>query len=190
MRIKDELKQEAIINATVKLVNEIGFSATSVSKIAKEANVSPATIYIYYKNKEDLLISTYVDIKMYLGKSVTEGLNLELPIRDILLHIWRKIFKFVKENPEIIKYKEQFANSPYEEMIDHSSMEKAFHPVIEVIQRGIDQKIIKDVEMDILATYVFYPIFILTNKKMCKNLVIDDELIDKTFNLSWDAIKL
>ena len=45
MRVKDEVKQDAIIEATIKLVNEIGFVSSSVSKIAKEANVSPATLY-------------------------------------------------------------------------------------------------------------------------------------------------
>ena len=64
MRYKDEQKQDAIIQATIQLVNEIGFAASSVSKIAKQANVSPATLYIYYTNKEDLLVSTYVSIKI------------------------------------------------------------------------------------------------------------------------------
>ena len=63
MRTKDDVKQEALVEATVKLVNQIGFAASSVAKIAKEAGVSPATLYIYYKNKEDLLVSTYVEIK-------------------------------------------------------------------------------------------------------------------------------
>lgn len=190
MRIKDEQKQEAIIQATIKLVNQMGFAATSVAKIAKEANVSPATLYIYYKNKEDLLLSTYTDIKMFLGKSITENVNFEQPIRDILLEIWRKTFKFIKENPEIIQYKEQFANSPYEELVDHRNMEKAFAPVLEVVRKGIEQKIIKNVEFDILATYIFYPAFILTNPKHCKNVEMSETNIDIAFNLSWDAIKL
>ena len=37
MRIKDDIKQEALFQATVKLVNEIGFVSSSVAKIAKEA---------------------------------------------------------------------------------------------------------------------------------------------------------
>ena len=53
MRVKDELKQDALFNATVKLVNEIGFVASSVSKIAKEADISPATIYVYYENSPE-----------------------------------------------------------------------------------------------------------------------------------------
>ena len=60
MRYKDEAKQNAIIEATVKLVNQIGFAATSTSKIAKEANVSSATIYIYYKNKEHTRILSHL----------------------------------------------------------------------------------------------------------------------------------
>ena len=74
MRIKDINKQEAIISATVELVNEIGFVSSSVSKIAKKANVSPATIYIYYKNKEDLLISTYVEIKKKMSLAIFKNL--------------------------------------------------------------------------------------------------------------------
>ena len=67
MRVKDDIKQDALFEATVKLVNEIGFAASSVSKIAKEAGVSPATLYVYYKNKEDLLVSTYIEIKKIWG---------------------------------------------------------------------------------------------------------------------------
>ena len=62
MRLQDENKKEAIFNATVELVNEIGFAAASVAKIARRAQVSPATIYIYHKDKEDLLVSIYVAI--------------------------------------------------------------------------------------------------------------------------------
>ena len=84
MRYRDEAKQNAVIEATVKLVNQIGFAATSTAKIAKEANVSSATIYIYYKNKEDLLVSTYVDIKKKMGEAFLKDFDDSLPIRDIL----------------------------------------------------------------------------------------------------------
>ena len=84
MRVKDEIKQDALFEATVKLVNEIGFAASSVSKIAKQANVSPATLYVYHKNKEELLVSTYVRIKQFMGLSVQKNFDDSQPIRDIL----------------------------------------------------------------------------------------------------------
>ena len=51
MRHKDDSKREAISNAAIELITTIGFANTSMSKIAKAANVSPATIYVYFEKK-------------------------------------------------------------------------------------------------------------------------------------------
>ena len=85
MRVKDEIKQDALFEATIKVVNEIGFASSSVSKIAREAGISPATIYIYHKNKEDLLISTYVEVKKKLGQALLKGFDPSLSQTQISL---------------------------------------------------------------------------------------------------------
>jgi len=190
MRQKDELKQDALISATVKLVNEIGFVASSVSKIAKEAQVSPATVYIYYKNKEDLLLSTYVNIKQKMGKAIVENLDINQPIRDVFQSVWLNMFNYVSNNSAYFQFAEQFSNSPYTDLVDKSKLEEPFIPVMKVLQKGIEQKIIKDVPFDILAAFMFYPIFNLSNKRMCTNFVNDDSNIEIAFSLAWDAIKL
>ena len=59
MRHKDDSKRVAISNAAIELITTIGFAETSMSKIAKAAKVSPATIYVYFENKEDILISLF-----------------------------------------------------------------------------------------------------------------------------------
>lgn len=190
MRQKDELKQDALINATVKLVNEIGFVASSVSKIAKEAKVSPATVYIYYENKEDLLVSTYVSIKQKMGKAILSDLDLEQPIRDIFRSVWLNMFNYVSRNSAYFQFAEQFSNSPYADLVDKTKLEEPFMPVMQVLQRGIEQKIIKDVPFDILAAFMFYPIFSLSNKRTCAGFVNDEANIEIAFTLAWDAIKL
>jgi len=190
MRQKDELKQDALVKATVKLVNEIGFVSSSVSKIAKEAKVSPATVYIYYKNKEDLLVSTYVFIKQSMGKAITTKLDKDQPIRDIFNKVWLNMFNYVSHNTDYFQFAEQFSNSPYTDLVDKTKIEEPFMPVMEVLQRGIEQKIIKDVPFDILAAFMFYPIFNLSNKRMCANFEHNELNIEAAFTLAWDAIKL
>ncbi len=190
MRIKDQLKQDAIIDATVKLVNEIGFVSSSVSKIAKKANVSPATLYIYYKNKEDLLVSTYIEIKKKMSVALLKNFDNSRPFRDILQNVWINGFEFIRKNQSLYHYSEQFAYSPYSDLVNHEELEKHFEPFIKVLQRGIEQKVIKDVPFDILATFIFYPIMILSNPKMCKTLELNNEIIETSFTLAWDAIKL
>ena len=190
MRVKDEIKQDALFNATVKLVNEIGFVASSVSKIAKEANVSPATIYVYYKNKEDLLVSTYVAIKKKLGVAILRDFDPHLPVRDIFRNLWINMFMYINDLPEYFQFAEQFSNSPYSDLVDREEVEKSFEPVMNVLQKGIEQKIIKNVEFDILATFMFYPIYSLANKRLCKKFVNNKKNIETAFTLAWDAIKL
>ena len=190
MRQKDENKQDAIIKATIKLVNEIGFVASSVSKIAKEANVSPATIYIYYKNKEDMLVSTYIDIKQKFSVAILRDFDSTLPIRDIFRKIWINAFEYTSKYPDYFQFTEQFSNSPYGLLVNKNEVEKYFEPIIKILQKGIEQKIIKDVSLELLAVYMFYPVIHLSNQRLCEHFVANKDNIETAFTLAWDAIKL
>ena len=59
-----------------------------------------------------------------------------------------------------------------------------------VLLSGIEQKIIKDVDHDILAAFIFYPIMILSNARLCKSFEKNEKNIETAFTLAWDAIKL
>jgi AcrR family transcriptional regulator len=190
MRKKDEIKQDALFKATVKLVNEIGFVSSSVSKIAREAGISPATIYIDYKNKEDLLVSTYMDIKRDLIKAILADFNDTRPIRDIFKKIWFNMFDYIHQNKADFQFTEQFANSPYTSLIDPREMDQMFMPIVQVIQRGIEQKIIKNVDFTILSAFIYYPIYTLSNSRIHSNFEMSKENIEAAFTLAWDAIKL
>lgn len=48
-----------IIDAAVEVIAENGYHQSQVSKIAKQAGVADGTIYLYFKNKEDILISLF-----------------------------------------------------------------------------------------------------------------------------------
>lgn len=52
-------KYEMILEAALKVIAENGFHGSQVSRIAKEAGVADGTIYLYFKNKEDILISLF-----------------------------------------------------------------------------------------------------------------------------------
>ncbi len=190
MRHKDEHKQDAIIKATIKLVNEIGFVASSVAKIAKEANVSPATLYIYYKNKEDLLVSIYIDIKQKLSTAILKDFDENQPIRDILKKMWFNAFDYTSKYPDYFQFTEQFSNSAYSSLVNKQDLEKFFEPMIKILQKGIQQKIIKDVSFEILSVYMFYPVMLLSNPRLCANFELSAESIETAFTCAWDAIKL
>jgi len=57
--MKDENKHQKILQAAIKVFSEKGFYNSRVSEIAKEADVADGTIYLYFKNKDDILISLF-----------------------------------------------------------------------------------------------------------------------------------
>jgi TetR/AcrR family transcriptional regulator, fatty acid metabolism regulator protein len=56
---KSKPKYMQIIDAAVIVIAENGYHQAQVSKIAKQAGVADGTIYLYFKNKEDILISLF-----------------------------------------------------------------------------------------------------------------------------------
>ena len=57
--MKDANKHQKILHAAIKVFSEKGFYNSRVSEIAKEADVADGTIYLYFKNKDDILISLF-----------------------------------------------------------------------------------------------------------------------------------
>ncbi|MEK3981001.1 TetR/AcrR family transcriptional regulator [Psychrobacillus sp. FSL K6-2836] len=56
---KDKPKYKQIIDAAIIVIAENGYHQSQVSKIAKQAGVADGTIYLYFKNKEEILVSVF-----------------------------------------------------------------------------------------------------------------------------------
>jgi AcrR family transcriptional regulator len=52
-----QTRKESILDAARRVFQEIGYPSTTMNKIAEEAELSKATLYLYFKNKDDLFIS-------------------------------------------------------------------------------------------------------------------------------------
>jgi len=62
-------KRDRILRAAVKIFSRKGFFNSKVSEIARAAEVADGTIYLYFKNKDDLLISLFEE---KMGEVVTD----------------------------------------------------------------------------------------------------------------------
>lgn len=57
MKVAD--KHEKIIQASIKVFARNGFFNSRIAEIAKEANVADGTIYLYFNNKYDILVTIF-----------------------------------------------------------------------------------------------------------------------------------
>lgn len=91
-------KYDQIIEAAVQVIAENGYHHAQVSKIAKVAGVADGTIYLYFKNKEDILISLFEE-KMgnFIEKTKQEIETCDTPIEKLFTLI-QMHFKQLAEN--------------------------------------------------------------------------------------------
>ncbi|MEE4265673.1 MAG: TetR/AcrR family transcriptional regulator [Desulfobacteraceae bacterium] len=62
-----ERRRQQIIVAAKRVFSERGFSKTTMEDIAQEAELSPGTLYLYFKNKDELYASLSLRILQYMN---------------------------------------------------------------------------------------------------------------------------
>src|SRR3954469_14702125 len=70
-------KRERILEAAVKVFAAEGFYNAKVAQIAEQAGVADGTIYLYFKSKDDLLISLFEDRMEMVNANLREAINTE-----------------------------------------------------------------------------------------------------------------
>ena len=74
-----ERRRQQIIVAAKRVFSEKGFNKATMEDIAHEAELSPGTLYLYFKNKEELYASLSLRILQYLHIRVEHVNKEELP---------------------------------------------------------------------------------------------------------------
>ena len=112
MRIKDGNKQQRIKEAMVSLILREGIDGTSVSKIAKEAGVSPATIYVYYNSKEEMLAEVFREYSSAPYRYLMQRVSADMDGNTLIETIVRGCYSFSREHEEIFSFVEQCSRCP------------------------------------------------------------------------------
>ncbi|MBX9808568.1 MAG: TetR/AcrR family transcriptional regulator [Flavobacteriaceae bacterium] len=183
-------KSNALINATIKLVNNNGFHATPMSKIAKMADVSPATIYLYFENKQDLVNQTYIEVKAKYTAYVFKTFNEDMPVETGFELIWKRIADFKLKESENAMFLAQCDNTP---MIDEESRQegiKHLQPLLDLWARGKKEGIIKPISDYLLYAYSINPLSFLMMSQKRGAINLDKTHLEEAYQSAWNSIKI
>jgi AcrR family transcriptional regulator len=188
MRIKDENKTEKIYGAAIKVINIEGLSGASMSKIAKEAELSVATIYLYFENKEDMLNKLYIELKRKLSLTMLQGFDREMPIKVSFFLLWTNYYRFIANNFQDFIFIEQFASSPLILKVSKEEAKKQYQTMGELFEKAKNDAIIADLSSQVIFAFLFVPIAELAKNAYKDNTEIDQQTLASLFELSWKAI--
>ena len=187
VRHKDDNKQQAICDAAIELITANGFADTSMSKIAKAANVSPATIYVYFENKEELINKIYLFVKQEMSAEFLRGVGTNLSVAEAFKIIWDNFYSYALNNPVRFAFTEQFANSPLVARCKDESI-SYFKPLLDLFNRGVAEKIFKEISLEIFIAFTFAPLTGLIKEHFGGVIVLNEKALETTFEIAWDAV--
>jgi AcrR family transcriptional regulator len=188
-RESDKEKRDLILNATLKLITANGFDATPMSSIATEAGVAAGTIYLYFKNKEELINELYLEMKARMMNSVTAGYDRTLPVDDSMEFIWKNYVHHIMTKPLEFRFCELFTNSPHINRITKEEGTRLLQPVKELFEKGRREKIIKNLPDEIVTAQLFSPIHNLVKLHLSEQFNLTDKVINTVFKLCWESLK-
>ncbi|MBI2083406.1 MAG: TetR/AcrR family transcriptional regulator [Deltaproteobacteria bacterium] len=94
-------KSVRIIEAATKVFAKKGFYNATIADVAKTAEVAEGTIYLYFKNKDDLLISIFEhSIDLFIQAVNKKLKEITDPKEKLRQFIWVHL-KLVEENPNL-----------------------------------------------------------------------------------------
>ncbi|MGE9752575.1 fatty acid metabolism transcriptional regulator FadR [Bacillus inaquosorum] len=91
-------KYMQIIDAAVEIIAENGYHQSQVSKIAKQAGVADGTIYLYFKNKEDILISLFKEKMGQFIERMEEDIKEKTTAKEKLALVISKHFSLLADD--------------------------------------------------------------------------------------------
>ncbi len=101
----NEDKRQRILEGALAAFAEKGFYNAKVSEIADEAEVADGTIYLYFENKDDLLISLFEDrMEWIINRLEHELSEVQGGIADRVRRFVELHFQLAVENPELAEF--------------------------------------------------------------------------------------
>jgi len=97
-RHKGDLKQ-LILDSAKSLFMKYGYEATSIRKIAAEIEFSPTTIYLYYKDKSDIIYALHQEGFKLMAEKFEALAHVEHPF-ERLKAMGRTYIQFATENSD------------------------------------------------------------------------------------------
>jgi TetR/AcrR family fatty acid metabolism transcriptional regulator len=142
---RESEKKRKILNSAIKIFGEKGFQNATISEIAKDAGIGDATIYEYFKSKEDILLEIPVEITKELIPQINDHMmGIKGALNKLRKFIWWWL-NYVEKNPGYgsIVLLELKTNKNYVSTNAYQAARNFYQIVLDIIKEGQEEGSIK-----------------------------------------------
>jgi AcrR family transcriptional regulator len=196
MRARDPRKEKAIRDQALAMIVRQGFDGLSMQKLARAARISPATIYIYFQDREDLILKLYEDVTTRMFAATLEHFDPTMPFDQGLKMQWINRARYFLKYPREMHFMEQIRFSPLHERATQAADGGFRRAMMAFVSNAIRQKQLVAVPLEVYWSVAFAPLYQLVKFHMHGKgmsgtgpFVLDDKILDLTLKLVLKALK-
>ncbi|QHL89282.1 TetR family transcriptional regulator [Nibribacter ruber] len=181
-------KKKAILESTLKLIQQNGFHGTPMSLVAKEAGVAAGTIYHYFDSKDTLILELFAYTQRQMQLTLQQGLHPEMDFEESFFLRWINRCQFYIDHPEVLFFLEQFVNSPFyprcTQQSDHYQNE-----IKEFIELGNQHGILRDMPPKLMAMMIHSSIMTAAKVHITGKAHLSEKEFTQLAQMNWDGIR-
>ncbi|WP_430812190.1 MULTISPECIES: TetR/AcrR family transcriptional regulator [unclassified Carboxylicivirga] len=184
-KVKD--KRAAILDAALTLVTQYGLHGISMKMIAEKANIAAGTIYVHFKNKEEMLASVYEMITGEINQLVQARYTEQESFKDNFIRIWREVLVAYIDDKRVPDFINQYAF-----VVDNqrSDAERLLGPVYTLLEQAQKEGIVKAIPIAGLIALIHGPLTALVRMSRNTTLLSGEFDVQVYAEACWDAIRL
>lgn len=183
-------KRQAILDTALRLFVENGFHGTPTSRIAKEAGVATGTLFHYFKTKEELINTLYLEVKDDMMIVLTKDFNKHETIKAKMKQVFLNSINWAANKPNQQLFFMQYSHSPFIDQLTKKQGLQRFSSVFEIIDLGKKTEVLKNIPTEMLFEIAQGLIngaikYFMSNKEEMNN----KSKLEDAFSTFWDGIK-
>ncbi|MFC0321772.1 MULTISPECIES: TetR/AcrR family transcriptional regulator [Olivibacter] len=195
MRNRDIEKEQLVKQKAIELIGKGGLDYFSINKLAKECKISVATIYIYYKDKDDLISRLAAEQGETMADDLVRGLDPDAPFEQGLRTQWANRYWQMLNNQTLSLFFEQIRSTLYYNRFMGAFTEKAEPILGAFVQHAVDRGDIPNLPLEVYWSVAFGPLYGLVkfhNDGVSLNgrpFTLKEEMLWQAFELVVKAFK-
>jgi TetR/AcrR family transcriptional repressor of multidrug resistance operon len=194
MRTRNADKENLVKQKSIELIVKEGLEGFSMNKLAKACKISVNTLYIYYKDRDDLIIKIACEEGRLANDAMTREFDYNAGFEEGLRAQWKTRYEYLIERPLLNSFFDQLQSSTYqrhfaEAVNGYKDMVSRF------VQNAIDRGEINDLPLEVYWSIAFAPLYTLITfhhkgqGPAGEPFKMNDNLLWKTFDLVVKALK-
>ncbi|WP_299702696.1 TetR/AcrR family transcriptional regulator [uncultured Pontibacter sp.] len=181
-------KKKAIFKSTMELVREHGFHGTPMSMVAKHAGVAAGTIYHYFESKDKLICELFNYAQQQVIAVVEQEDCATIPFKACFANLWMGLYTFYRNNQDILRFFEQFVNSPYSAAMPRLEEDKFYTLLFAFFERGIQEDQLREVSPRTLGMLTHSSILSIAKLTASGRLSLDSKELEQVHELLWSGM--